>query len=126
MADLPLDPNTVERLYRAFQKAVHEAVKDHPEASAKDLASSIAKRCVGKVKNLAHNAERYPGHTDRVTGTGTYNDERWCDNCNRETPHECYDSGHERDSSSDWHRCTICLYTWSGYTGRQYPPDPEP
>jgi hypothetical protein len=47
-----------------------------------------------------------------------YEDERFCGNCLKDTPHTCYDSGHERDSSGDWRKCHTCGWRWSGLTGR--------
>ncbi len=48
--------------------------------------------------------EMFPDH---------YRDDRYCDRCDRETLHDCKDSGHERDSSQDYRKCLVCgLERW--------------
>lgn len=51
-----------------------------------------------------------------------YNDEAFCDHCDKDTPHHIIDSEHERDSSGDSRTCLICKWTWRGYTGDYEPP----
>ncbi len=38
-------------------------------------------------------------------------DMRPCERCGRDTKHEVYESGHERDSSSCWQQCLECPET---------------
>lgn len=51
-----------------------------------------------------------------------YEDEVFCQNCGKETPHRCEDSGHERDSSGDYQECLACGWWLTGYGGVQSPP----
>jgi len=37
-----------------------------------------------------------------------YNEERYCEYCDKETLHYCRDNNHERDSSSDYQECLEC------------------
>jgi hypothetical protein len=37
-----------------------------------------------------------------------FNEERYCQHCKKDTWHQCFESGHERDSSSDVQTCTEC------------------
>lgn len=46
-----------------------------------------------------------------------YNDFSDCPICNRETLHEYYSTGHERDSSGDYRRCKVCNSIDMGLTG---------
>lgn len=48
-----------------------------------------------------------------------YIDERHCDHCDKETPHRCKDSTHERDSSDDYQECLVCKWWMMGYS-RKY------
>jgi hypothetical protein len=34
--------------------------------------------------------------------------ERYCINCDADTPHLCKEYAHERDSSNDWRKCQVC------------------
>lgn len=52
----------------------------------------------------------------------TYYDEAYCHHCDKDTPHEIHDSGHERDSSGDWRICQVCKWYYSGYTGEYHEP----
>jgi len=51
-----------------------------------------------------------------------YQDEAFCDHCDRDTPHLFRDSGHERDSSNDTRECLVCRWYWSGLTDEYSPP----
>lgn len=50
-----------------------------------------------------------------------YQDEMWCDHCDKDTQHKVIDSGHERDSSGDWRECLECHWTKTGH-GEYEPP----
>ncbi len=54
-----------------------------------------------------------------------YQDERFCDRCERDTQHQVHDSGHERDGSGDRRMCLVCGWTWSELTGEYIPPSKE-
>lgn len=54
-----------------------------------------------------------------------YQDERHCGHCQADTLHECRDSEHERDSSDDFQRCTVCRWYKTGHS-RTYEPPIEP
>lgn len=43
--------------------------------------------------------------------------EWWCPFCKKKTLQKCDDQGHERDSSYDSRKCTICGAFWMGLTG---------
>lgn len=45
----------------------------------------------------------------------------YCMNCCKSTTHICEYSDHERDGSADYFICQVCLYRYSGYTGRYEP-----
>lgn len=47
----------------------------------------------------------------------------FCDHCEDTTTHLFHSSGHERDSSGDWHRCLVCGWTWRDVTDEYEPPD---
>lgn len=50
-------------------------------------------------------------------------DNYWCDHCDDFTDHWIIrESTHERDSSEDFWKCTICLWEYSGYSGKYSPP----
>jgi len=51
-----------------------------------------------------------------------YKDERYCDNCDKDTQHTCRDSEHERDSSGDYQECLECGWYALGFTGEYEPP----
>ncbi len=51
-----------------------------------------------------------------------YEDERFCEHCEKETPHTCYDSGHERDSSNDYQKCQVCGWWLLGMFTHYLPP----
>lgn len=51
-----------------------------------------------------------------------YDDERFCTHCGESTPHVCFDSGHERDSSWDWQECKVCRWKCTGISGEYRPP----
>ncbi len=51
-----------------------------------------------------------------------YEDERFCEHCQRDTPHECRDSGHERDGSHDRQECKVCHWYSTGMRSGYYPP----
>lgn len=51
-----------------------------------------------------------------------YQDELYCDNCEKYTMHDCHDSGHERDSSGDSAECLECHWKYSGLTGEYSAP----
>ncbi len=53
---------------------------------------------------------------------GDYVSERYCHNCDKDTPHEVHDCGHERDSSGDTRTCLTCKWVWHGLTGKYEPP----
>lgn len=48
---------------------------------------------------------------------------RYCGHCQADTAQEVHDSNHERDSSGDWRRCTVCGWEYYGLTGRWHAPD---
>jgi len=54
-----------------------------------------------------------------------YEDERWCHNCNDDTPHKVVEYGHERDLSNDSKECLVCHWTWYGFDGKYHPPSKE-
>ncbi len=47
----------------------------------------------------------------------TYDDELFCDHCQRDTEHIVRDTGHERDSSQDQYTCTACKWYRYGLSG---------
>jgi hypothetical protein len=51
-----------------------------------------------------------------------YQDERFCDHCDKYTEHTCKDDGHERDSSYDYEECNVCKYYSYGMSSEQSPP----
>lgn len=51
-----------------------------------------------------------------------YDDERFCAHCDRDTPHTCRDGGHERDSSNDYQKCTVCGWYKFGFMREPSPP----
>lgn len=57
-----------------------------------------------------------------IARNNTYKDERWCGHCEKDTKQECFDSGHERDSSGDWQICLECGWKYSGLSGTWDPP----
>lgn len=46
----------------------------------------------------------------------------FCDHCDRDTPHDVVEGGHERDSSNDSRTCHVCGWTWYGMTGKYVDP----
>ena len=46
----------------------------------------------------------------------------YCGHCEKDTPQEVHESGHERDSSGDWQVCLECGWRYSGLTGDWHPP----
>jgi ribosomal protein L44E len=58
-----------------------------------------------------------------------YEDERYCERCDKYTPHTCRDSEHERDSSYDYQQCRECGWWKTGFSNSYHPPigdDDEP
>jgi hypothetical protein len=55
------------------------------------------------------------------TSADLYDEIRPCSHCNLDTLHQCYDSGHERDSSDDWARCTVCNWRRGGHDDEHQP-----
>jgi len=51
-----------------------------------------------------------------------YEDDDFCDHCQKETKHLCHSDGHERDSSGDWRKCLVCGWRYSFYTGKYEEP----
>lgn len=64
----------------------------------------------------------YPGAPEPAPPEAWRDDVHYCDHCERDTPHDAHDSGHERDSSGDWRECLVCRWRYSGLTGRYSPP----
>lgn len=54
-----------------------------------------------------------------------YEDERFCDHCDRYTQHRCKDSGHERDSSWNYQECLMCHWYKYGINDEYQPPNPS-
>lgn len=54
-----------------------------------------------------------------------YEDERFCLHCDKDTPHICKDSNHERDSSWDHQECKVCGWYSLGPFGSEYHPPIE-
>jgi hypothetical protein len=52
-----------------------------------------------------------------------YDDERFCEHCDKDTPHTCEDTTHERDSSGDYQECKVC--GWHSIGHREYSPPLE-
>lgn len=50
----------------------------------------------------------------------TYQDDRFCGHCEKDTLHRCFDSGHERDGSNDWQECLTC--GWCRFGNGSYVP----
>lgn len=50
-----------------------------------------------------------------------YYEERFCKNCGKDQIQRCHDSGHERDSSGDYERCTVCKCYRHGWGEQQKP-----
>jgi hypothetical protein len=92
----------------------HPCLRDDLEDAREDVTAHIARAIREAVAEALALRDAPP---DRE-----YNDTRHCDHCDKDTPHECYDSGHERDSSNDWQRCLVCRWRASGMTGQYYPP----
>lgn len=86
-----------------------------------ELPSELPSRC-----EFEEGCKRYQ---DEEYGTkklpGYYEDIRLCHICDRETPHECKDSGHERDSSMDYQKCLICKHYKFGMSSDYGKPDDE-
>lgn len=51
-----------------------------------------------------------------------YNDEMFCDHCEKDTIHLIRYSGHERDSSGDYFECLTCHWWRTGATDELNPP----
>lgn len=51
-----------------------------------------------------------------------YEDDRFCEHCQADTPHQCRDGGHERDSSNDYQKCLVCRWFRFGMSGEYSPP----
>jgi hypothetical protein len=54
-----------------------------------------------------------------------YEEECFCEHCQKDTMHLVFETGHERDSSGDWRECLECKWTCSGLTDRYNPPIEE-
>ena len=54
-----------------------------------------------------------------------YEDEAFCDHCEKYTQHIFHDSGHERDSSGDLRECQVCKWYKYGLTDTYTPPSNE-
>jgi len=52
----------------------------------------------------------------------TFQMETFCDHCDKDTMHEFYDAGHERDSSCNLETCMVCRWWKSGFSSVQHPP----
>lgn len=52
----------------------------------------------------------------------TYTDVEYCGICDKNTKQTIHESGHERDSSGCWRRCTVCNSYYSGYDGNWHEP----
>ena len=50
-----------------------------------------------------------------------YIDDKYCDNCKKETEHKIVSQGHERDSSNDTFECLVCHW-WGTYLTDEYHP----
>lgn len=59
----------------------------------------------------------------RDPDAGEYASDRRCPNCKKETLHVCRDDTHERDSSADYRRCTVCNWWQMGH-GEYHAPLP--
>ena len=54
--------------------------------------------------------------------TEWHSDESWCPNCKTYTTHRIKWGGHERDSTHDQSICTVCDWSFNGYTGEYEQP----
>lgn len=65
-----------------------------------------------KIDNLNERIEKLENKKNSTVSKndedGPYEDERFCHHCKKTTNHKCRDSGHERDSSSDYQECLEC------------------
>lgn len=61
----------------------------------------------------------------RAAQRATDVDEFFCQHCQRDTLHTFIDSGHERDSSSDYRECLTCGWWLVGMFQDYRPPDSE-
>lgn len=52
---------------------------------------------------------------------GFERDDRYCGHCDRDTPHKCRYSRHERDSSDDYVECLVCHWYATGMSSEYQP-----
>lgn len=86
-----------------------------------ELPSELPPRCEFEEGCKRYQDEEY----GKPKLPGYYKDERFCQHCDRDTPHECKDSGHERDSSMDYQKCLICKYYMLGMSSKLAEPYEE-
>lgn len=104
------------------------------ETAARDILALVgADTEAGTVAGAVAILERHFGATVFAVGTvdrwtrravGAARDHRdtaFCDICQRDTPHDIHDDGHERDSSYDRRECLECGAVWTGMLGRYTP-----
>ena len=48
--------------------------------------------------------------------------EFYCSHCDEYTIQRCWFSGHERDSTGDYRKCTQCGWEYNGFTGKYKEP----
>lgn len=93
-----------------------DTIKHEPDCKYIAAKKAVAEydECVAKQK--AEEKERQKLYVDG------YEDIRFCDHCDEDTPHHCIDSDHERDSSGMQETCKRCGWWKTGMSSEQRPP----
>jgi hypothetical protein len=149
MPNNPLDPNSV--YYSFFAKMgdgriqkLHDPLKKNlgdfefpSREEASDMAATFS-RTTGYTIHLMETRfhcieiynpdglvamEKQPPTTPiRLERGMDYEDDCFCDHCQKITPHLIHSNGHERDSSYDWQECKVCHWRQWGMMGEYEPP----